>query len=610
MPNTEIVRALVNAFNMHNYARDTVETNFTLQSRYGENYIVVSFDKGMGRYQCSRYLDSIKRKIVGEFYGIEEGDTDEVVLNTANLIFNIESFPFNTSKGKWSQDEQGRIEFLAPVDKGVIFNLKSHLASSLAKDIREDMRVSSTTVPFNKEKYLCHSKFPNKELRKEFEREFLSRMKERYENVPKNLLKGEGNSVYIKDVFGDVRFIDSVTQYKAWLTGMGFHADSKVRSDVKAFKDLIMRFIDQSTEIMLTGFMCASPLDREEASVLMPIILEDKEARLLIKKEADKLNQAFDDVVFRDVNGRTQAKLSVNGSSEVYGIDFSNPYISHCVITKIMESSVINKDHELAIDPELRFQALSPAQSPFNFPTHAGPSGLRTPPKQRQEDRDSGYDSNSPPKLENSGASSGDPRSSVEQVQTQRLPTQSQDGVLKDSPRRESEKFPVLLPVNQLDVPGTSREFLPSPQLSSSGPSSWKGANESGSAWTSAWSQQPNRWSLPAPSVWSLSQSGPSSWKGAQAGANISEKEEKLIEALLYTLNLTNYTYGGVYTNFFAKDGKIVSLLHDNVDREKYFQAVEEYCKGEEEARGLCDLNEFPFKLNYEEKKEKQLLLI
>ncbi|WP_341823389.1 hypothetical protein [Wolbachia endosymbiont (group A) of Agelastica alni] len=117
MPNTETVRALINAFNVHNYNRNTVETNFTLQSRYGENYIVVSFDKGMGRYQCSRYLDSIKRKIVGEFYGIEEGDTDEVVLNTANLIFNIESFPFNTSKGKWSQDEQGRIEFLAPVDR-------------------------------------------------------------------------------------------------------------------------------------------------------------------------------------------------------------------------------------------------------------------------------------------------------------------------------------------------------------------------------------------------------------------------------------------------------------------------------------------------------------
>lgn len=62
-----------------------------------------------------------------------------------------------------------------------------------------------------------------------------------------------------------------------------------------------------------------------------------------------------------------------------------------------------------------------------------------------------------------------------------------------------------------------------------------------------------------------------------------------------------NYTLGGVHTNFFAKDGKIVSLLHPAVDREKYLQEVrdyiiEEYCKDEEEARKPYDLDEFPFK--------------
>ncbi|WP_353277562.1 hypothetical protein [Wolbachia endosymbiont (group A) of Agelastica alni] len=219
MYNTETVRALINAFNVHNYFSNTVETNFTLQSDGKKDYIVVSFDKSMDTYQCRRYLDSIKRKIIREFYGIEESN-DAEILDTAKLIFDVNSFPFNISDRDWSWDKQHGFKFVTPVDQGVIFNLKSHLASSLEKDVLEDMRVSSTTVPFNKEKYLCHSKFPNKELRKEFEREFLSRMKERYENVPKNLLKGEGNSVYIKDVFGDVRFIDSVTQYKAWLTGM------------------------------------------------------------------------------------------------------------------------------------------------------------------------------------------------------------------------------------------------------------------------------------------------------------------------------------------------------------------------------------------------------
>ncbi|WP_341823385.1 hypothetical protein [Wolbachia endosymbiont (group A) of Agelastica alni] len=608
MPNTETVRALINAFNVHNYNRNTVETNFTLQSRYGENYIVVSFDKGMGRYQCSRYLDSIKRKIVGEFYGIEEGDTDEVVLNTANLIFNIESFPFNTSKGKWSQDEQGRIEFLAPVDQGVIFNLKSHLAFSLKKDVQEDMSIYITTKEFDKKKYLWRGEFDNKGLRKQFESDFLSRMENRYENVPKKPLEVKGNSVYIKDVFDDARFIDSVIRYKTWLEGMYLGVDSSINHRVKLFKDMIVESIGQSTGVIIYGFMCASPSNRKEASILIPIMQNCRGARLLTKEEAGNINRAFNYTVLNDLDGRTQAELSTNGSSEVYGIDFSNPYISHCVITKIIESSVINKDHELAIDPE---RALSPVQSPLNSPVHPGQSGQRTPPKQRQEDRDSGYDSNSPPKPKDSGASSSDPRSSFEEIQEPQscFPRQVHHhlGAAEVSAAKNVQAGPSTWSQQP------NRWSLPAPSvwsLSQSGPSglSWKGATKNVPAGTSAWSQQPNRWSLPAPSVWSLSQSGPSSWKGAQAGANISEKEEKLIEALLYTLNLTNYTYGGVYTNFFVKDGKIVSLLHDNVDREKYFQAVEEYCEGEEEARGLCDLNEFPFKLNYEEKKGKTVV--
>lgn len=432
MSDRETVRALISAFNVHNYARNTVKTNFTLQSEGKKDYIVVSFDKSMDTYQCRRYLDSIKRKIVGEFYGIEEGDTDEVVLNTANLIFNIESFPFDTSRGKWSQDEQGRIEFLAPIDKGVIFNLKSHLASSLVKDVLEDMPTCSiVTNSFNKGKYLCHSKFPDKELCKEFEREFLSRMENRYgyRNVFKNPLKIEGNSVYIKDVFDDARFIDSVTRYIAWLKGMGLQDDSKVRNDVKAFKDLIIEFIDQSIGLTVAGFIRNFPLDKEKAKILIPVVLDNGEPRVLASEEALKLNYAFNYAVFNDLYGRTQGELSVNGSNVVYGIDFSNKEISHCVITKIIESSVINKDHELAIDPELHFRALSPAQSPFNSPTHAGQSGLRTPPNQRKADTDSGYDSNSPPKPKDSGSSSGGPGPSTELSDMEwESPTRSQDG--------------------------------------------------------------------------------------------------------------------------------------------------------------------------------------
>jgi hypothetical protein len=75
-------------------------------------------------------------------------------LDTAELIFDVKYFPFDTSKGKWSE-EQGKIEYAIPVNKGVIFNLKSHLASSLKKDVLEDMPTCSIfTNAFDKGRYL------------------------------------------------------------------------------------------------------------------------------------------------------------------------------------------------------------------------------------------------------------------------------------------------------------------------------------------------------------------------------------------------------------------------------------------------------------------------
>jgi hypothetical protein len=91
---------------------NTVEINFTLQSRGKKDYIVVSFDEGMSDYQCSRYLDNIKRKIICEFYDAEE-DRYAVVLNRGKSIFYVKSFPFNDYKGNWSVGKQRRIEFAA-----------------------------------------------------------------------------------------------------------------------------------------------------------------------------------------------------------------------------------------------------------------------------------------------------------------------------------------------------------------------------------------------------------------------------------------------------------------------------------------------------------------
>jgi hypothetical protein len=590
MPDTrETLRALVSDFNVHNYARDTVKTNFMLRSEGKKDYIVVSFDKSMDTYQCSEYLDSIKRKIIREFYGIEESN-DAEILDTAKIIFDANSFPFNISDRDWSWDEQHGLKFVTPIDQGVIFNLKSHLAASLAKDVIEDMPTCNIRSSDRKD-YLWQGEFDNKELRKQFEREFLLRMRERYENVPKNPLKVEGNSVYIKYVFDDARFIDSVTRRVAWLIGRDLQADSKSRSDVRAFKDLIMEFINQPEGLIANGFVCAPPLNGKGASILIPVILDSKGFRALTNKEALSINSTFDGAVFVDIKGKTQAELSVNGSSGIYGMNFYDLQVSHCVITKIIESSVINKDHELAIDPEL-VRAPSPAQSPFNSSTHIEPSGLRTPPEQII---DEGYCSknNSPPKPKDSVAhspSGGPGPSTALSYMELESPTRSQDEELGRSPRRESEKFPVLLPLplGTRGVPGTSKEFSPLPQVNSiavsygvSGPSSSVqsvSAAQNVRAGTSAWDQPIGFWSSPAPSagLWSLPQSGPSSWKGASerrtSDKPLTEEEEKLSKALLYWFNLNNYALDPPHTNFIVKNGKIASLIDDSVDVEEYLQ--------------------------------------
>ena len=55
MPNTEeTLKALISAFNVNSCARRIVETNFVMQRRNKKDYIVVSFDKDMGEYQCSK----------------------------------------------------------------------------------------------------------------------------------------------------------------------------------------------------------------------------------------------------------------------------------------------------------------------------------------------------------------------------------------------------------------------------------------------------------------------------------------------------------------------------------------------------------------------------
>jgi hypothetical protein len=54
--------------------------------------------------------------------------------------------------------------------------------------------------------------------------------------------------------------------------------------------------------------------------------------RLLKDEEAFRLNSMFNYAMFNNINGEIQAKLSVDGSGGIYGINFFDLQISHCVI--------------------------------------------------------------------------------------------------------------------------------------------------------------------------------------------------------------------------------------------------------------------------------------
>jgi hypothetical protein len=53
---------------------------------------------------------------------------------------------------------------------------------------------------------------------------------------------------------------------------------------------------------------------------------------LLKDEEAFRLHFMFNYAVFNNLNLENQAKLSVEGSGGIFGINVSDPQISHCVI--------------------------------------------------------------------------------------------------------------------------------------------------------------------------------------------------------------------------------------------------------------------------------------
>ncbi|QOD38347.1 hypothetical protein [Candidatus Wolbachia massiliensis] len=376
MPNiSKMNQELVRAFNVNLCYNDIAVTNLTVRNVYQgphkEDHIVILFDKSMSANQCMKYLDNMKERIVETFCGDE---------STAGISFNTKFFPFDFNKKQLIKDGKGRYRFSVPIDKSVILNLKCLLANGLAKDITGAMGRSfgeeyaeehTDDASFDRKSYLYCMRFHDTRLQEYFIKSFSLKVKG-YKSGPENIddfLKVKDNCVYIKaNVFDKIEFIKEIVEDKTSLICRDFQVPS---SEDKIIEGLKFPIIDLLNEIGLPtdSIFHVSYTGSSENSILIPaatkVISNIEYYEFLSKREADYINNVFGMAVLRDIEGYTSPKhLPIFGNRGIYGIDFYNRNISYCIMSKIIESSVINENHELSIEPELFARALSPDQEP------------------------------------------------------------------------------------------------------------------------------------------------------------------------------------------------------------------------------------------------------
>ncbi|WP_410542467.1 hypothetical protein [Wolbachia endosymbiont of Tetranychus urticae] len=362
MPNkSKINRELVKAFNSVLLSDNTAITNLTIE----KDHVVLSFDKDMNIGQRKDYLKNMRESIVGKFCGDNEDEDEKVfVEKAANDLFYTDSFPFNFNQGKWTTDNS-RHRFSVPIEKEVVCNLKYLLANELIRFTIESIiddhpkgpdyvENNLYDVSFDRKYYLYCKGFDDQELKDSFVKSFSSRM-ESYENSPKRFkgfLEEKGHYVYLKKgVFDDLKFVQDIVKHRASLICRCFDAPKGEIGVIDMLKFAVVDLL-RKANIQVDFMVRNSYLGGDEDSVLIPIISGSNGNRYLTKEEVNHVNNMFGMDVLNNVEAYTSQKSLLNSDSKgLYGIDFANPDISYCVMNKITESSVINKDYKLSINP-------------------------------------------------------------------------------------------------------------------------------------------------------------------------------------------------------------------------------------------------------------------
>lgn len=455
MPTKIFVTELVNAFNLNNYFSDNIYTNFTVQDGAKRKN-----DKIVSLFGCDanvkKYLKGVREEIIRRHYGNEEAADGFYNLNCFPFVFNV---GFN-KKGEFISENMKVVELANLMDDGVIHNLKLHFANQFQQFVgtrtidylekmaemteEEALKCVGRSVQLERtdrsSPYLYCVSFGDRYFKEKgnqnpskllgmfkdiYVKAFNSRLEECGFNNSSIFYEQRDNKLYIKDIT-DINVIKYIVRYVKERIALDFKTSGDVDSKVKNCKDAISGLIFEITGKFIEGyeydvFTNKDKIKSGHSFVLIPLVEVDGQMVPLSEEDAYKVKKKFyeilGDVVFSNIKGETKDELGQISSSQGQVYAFSNKQIA-LLLPIIMQSPIAynqrNGCFEFAVDLE-RHSLITE------------PDGSRTPPN--QGDRDSGYDSNSPPKPKDSVAHSpsGVPRSLFKQPQTQKFSTPSHD---------------------------------------------------------------------------------------------------------------------------------------------------------------------------------------
>ncbi|MFL3876569.1 hypothetical protein [Wolbachia endosymbiont of Trichogramma kaykai] len=382
---SKINRELVRAFNVIIHYNNAIATNLVVEKGSYRDHIVISFDENMNKEKCMNYLSKLKESIVDKYYGeYETGERYDV----ARLSFDMDSFPFKGDK-KLLKKDKGKYKFSIPIDNKVVFNLKCLVANEFVHS-RKNYLVKEDPDSMDKywgeelevkdgKNHLYAVRFDSngRELQDRFKDLLLSKIRE-YRKYPEEALEIKGNEIRIKsNVFDEIQFINNIVREISMIEYRVFEVsndDNPLFVDAKfSFIDLCrkaVRSVNTTMRVPCSDKGRADYLSKGEKSILIPAFKYNDDHLILLKREeVDHLNKIFGMDVLNNmedyIDESVLSKLELSGEG-IYAIDCANPDIAYCVMNKVIESSVINEDYKLSIDPArvpaMKPQTLAPSE--------------------------------------------------------------------------------------------------------------------------------------------------------------------------------------------------------------------------------------------------------